>query len=529
MQEIFNYTIDDVKYLCYTENNKVKFVKVKNNNVDSNLNEEELKQMISIYMFLYNNQKNSMRIEDIKLADTTFEVYYNSSNDLFTFKQIDHLENRAYLPILNKVFNTRDYTLYSRNGSLGKAIKLSLVIGAAVMTVDVSAFLNNNSLPVTFKEYEDFENGYKVSSVLREEIETYDNVEYNWEDIKSVIDNNPNLTQKEKEFLYGIRYQLEDNLEFIDTAIVKRNLEELKFEYKPYDKEKEEKEEEKEKKENKKKKIFVGGGYTTMGSNRNTIVFYGSKQYPSIDFESVCIAAAEHEVGHALTKYSLGYSYPGFFGDLKNTQYYYEGKRFDRIAEGVNEIFSREYANNPILVIRTNGYDYLMPAIYTLCEILDTDVLRCYKYNCNLYYITNALYKQGIPLEDIHGFYNAINIYGETLSDKDEKNDVLTIPAAREVYNYLDEFYYLIRGTHIKDNIALSAAFYNSDFVDEAYNSDLEHQLEAYDFTYYPRMYFNTERIKENPVPYIMGVNEFGHFTEIKLYDTYEPEKEVVK
>ena len=518
MQEVFNYTNDGIKYVCYLKDNQVVFGKVIDNNIDSNLNEEELKQMISIYMFLFNNQKDSIRIKDIKLADTTFEVYYNSSNDLYTFTQKDHFENKAFLPILNNAFNNRENKLYIKEGKLSKFIRITVLVGVATMTVNVSAFLNNNSLPMTFKDYDDFEKGYKVSTIFREEIETYDNADYKWEDIKAVIDNNQNLSKQEKEFLYHIREQLEDNLDYIDLAIIKRNLSEVKFVYHPYVESDEQ------------ELIVCKGSYVNMGTYRNQIDFYGTARYPAESFNSISEAAAEHEVGHALTKYSLGYTYPGFIGDVKQTQYYLEDRHFDKIAEGINELFSREYSHISVFSEKSKEYQYLMPAIYTLCEVLEPEVLKCYKYNCNLYYITNALNKLGIPLEDIHDFYNAINLYITALDEVEEDKDYsLAGDAAKKAYHYLNEFYYTKYGKNIEDNLALSAAFYHTPFISFTYSEGLERKLGMYDFDYYPRNYINSKKIDKNPVPYIAGVNEFGNYTEAKLDGTYNPEKEVVK
>ena len=513
MQEIFNYDINNQKYVCYLKDGNIIFGKVIDNKIDTNLNEDELRQITSVYMFFVNNQKQSERIKDIKLQDTTFEVYYNSLNDFYTFKQLDHLDNKSFLPILNNAFNNKEDKLYLKNNRLNRFIKVSLLVGMATITVNVSAFLNTNSLPVTFKDYDDFEKGFEISSMIKDDIETYNNSEYKWEDIKEVIDNNPNLTNLEKEFLYGFRYQIEDNLEYIDIDIIKRNLSELKFVYHPYDPEKEEKKAKEREKEGAKEDIIVTGSYTNMGTNRNQIDFYGIKQYECKDFNSVPKRTAEHEVGHLLTKYSKGYNYPGFYGDVKYTQYYLEDKHFDKLAEAVNELFAREYSNVSKLKEEERGYTYLMPAMYVLCEVLEDEVIRCYNYNCNLYYVTNALHKMGIPLEDIHAFYDAMNVYATALGSEDEKerNDLLASIAAKKAYHYLNEFYYTKYGINIEDNIALSASFHGTYFVGDDYTENIERQLGMFDITYAPKTYFNSNSNDKSDFPKVTGLDEFGH------------------
>ena len=524
MQELFNYVVNDIKYICYIKDNQVIFGKINDNNFDTDLNEEELKQIISVYMFLVNNQKDSVRIKDIKLQDTTFEVYYNSSNDLYTFKQKDHLDKKNYLPILNNAFNNRGDKLYSKNERLSKFIKISLLVGVAVTTVNVSAFFNTNSIPTTFKDFDDFEKGYEVSSVFREEIENYDNTDYKWEDIKNVIDNNPNLTNKEKEFLYGFRHLIEDNLEFIDIPIIKRNLSELKFVYHPYEEKEYDYDYDYENgdEEDKKEDIVVRGTYTNMGSNRNQIDFYGTRQYTAQSFNSIAKTTGEHEVGHALTKYSIGYTYPGVYGDIKYALYYLNDKHFDKLAEGINELFAREYSNVTTLREKSAAYAYLMPVMYTLCEVLDDDVLRCYRFNCNLYYVTNALNKLGIPLEDIHDFYNAINIFVTAHGDdEEERNDLLAYQSARKAYHYLNEFYYTKYGKNIEDDLSLSASFYHTMYVSDDYSENLENQLGMFDITYTPRYYFNSDKIEKENIPKVTGIDEYGHGKVVELDGKY--------
>lgn len=182
----------------------------------------------------------------------------------------------------------------------------------------------------------------------------------------------------------------------------------------------------------------AGGTYTTIGENKNDINLYRQPEY------SLCLKKTLfHEINHSLTMY-----YP-----VSENLFAYE-KNY--LGEMANELVTYEYydkiSSNNLGEPNSLAYSLQMPIMYPLCEILDIETIKKFKYDNKVAYITEDLSKLDSDITKSYELITAINLidlYEQNLYKASSKQDSKSFKQAKEekkknqekIYNLIKYYY----------------------------------------------------------------------------------------
>lgn len=369
MREVLNFEDNNILFSLYVKEGKVVYQKQVNENISYELEDNE----INLINFVFSSLMPSNNIKDlgiIKYNNKEINHLYDLSNKFHIFFEGDEEITKECLN-LNYLFNNQEEYVffanynYDRNFS-NKFVSRKIIIGKKVLSVLISsAFLLTSTMFF-------IKGGQKVYNFVEnyrynQKVEEYSNREIQMNEIVGAINENPYLTEVEKEFFLSCPSFFEDNIEYFDYYTVLDYLKKLRIEYVPESN----------------LDPNIRGQFRTVGPDRGIITIYNATC-----FEDAPKYVLSHEFLHVFTKYSGDYNY---------------------IYEGINVVMNNEYygvlSNNTIY---DNGYKGLMSEIYILCELIDPENLKKYHAENDISCLIDPL-MQIIPDYDI-AFNLLVNI-----------------------------------------------------------------------------------------------------------------------
>ena len=492
--KLFEFEDNNKTYLVYVKDNTLMFGYYKDFEILNDLSLEELKNIKNIYTLLVGNKNDLIKLSSSKINNSLITFFYNPNNHLYSF--YENKDEKLVKPDsnlikkLNYLYNHHEGVLYSKEKKYAKEefYKIILKKGTKYITVSVTAGLILSYLPAMPGNNTLFKIDYSLDNLYKDPNIIYDNSSYSFSDVKTSIDSNPNLTDEEKEFLYGLEDEINENINYIDIKKLCSNMHNLTINYNSENK-----------LANNKKDVLIdyniAGSYTYMGINKGNIDLYDNLFNHTTCFTDSDKTTLIHEVNHVVNNKSPLLSIPGIQGNVVGSTYAVFDVETNIMHEMVNELFSREYANGFNVDDTFNGYNDLMPVMYALAEIIDEDTLRRYKYNSDDYYLNN--YFKSIGVEDyyIYSLYKDLNlVYSNTLN-----NDEIALNK-QEIYNIICYMYEKKYNMNMENDLVMLSYFYKTDYT--SHDSDLKfEQIIGSDsiFVIENKGYFSKKYIDKHP------------------------------
>ena len=373
------------------------------------------------------NKEYGVFCGNYKLNHNEFEIYPDLRSKLYTF--VLTKDNKRYIPskedtiMLNQYFNNEQFVFcdekqenekeVKKNNKPLKFIKKVLKIGGITVVALISATILTYNLPQKVKNNIDYEMG----TTFRRDL-TQEDKSYTFEDLKTAINNNENIPERDKLFIKSIlEDEFEENKEYMDISKLIKRLKTLRIQYDKY-------------------YIYnekTGEYELTHGDDipSNTTAYYNDlnnkmtclepgyveskieeKKDEPFGFDEVDKSTYYHELNHMFTVYDLDsalsqlaeqMSFLEFNDYIRTNTGIFEAISDDMqkncntsiFRETINEIFTQEYIDKYYQQTqdekRNIGYYEDLPYMYCLAEILPIDVLREYKFNDNDSIITEGL------------------------------------------------------------------------------------------------------------------------------------------
>ena len=211
----------------------------------------------------------------------------------------------------------------------------------------------------------------------------------------------------------------------------------------------------------------------------------------------------------------------GIPGEIEKNILMEFGVRTSVLEELLSEKFVREYARTFNLEYITKGYEWIMPAINALCEIVDTNALRQFKFNPDYYFIANNLLEKGIDLKTSHELFgmieNSHKLFGMSKKNKDnsDTNDLTVLVnyqnSTRRLYELIKECYEKTHEQEMENDLVMLLYFCNTDFVDEEFNNRVREILGVEKIEkIIPKNYFSSKDKKAKASVTVVVDNELG-------------------
>lgn len=385
------YELNKTKYyISQINNQKIIFLKSdKSNNFSTNLTNNEQKIMKKIYNSLKPDLTKSIYIKDLKVNNNDYKLYLDKTNNNYFWIPTKGIYNEQDNIHLNYKYNHQPIIIYTNNHQsnlnqsksskfYNKLIKLgSKIIPVFLSTTICLTLLNGctvvkqeniNFQSTSITETVEYKEETLETIITEIENEPETKKQYNYEEIKQAITDNPYLSSEEKEFLYKLKFLFDENSEFMNLDLVINNLRNLKIEY----------------------NFNIGGGEAAYHTIENKILIESS------DFQSTKKAHFIHEFLHSLQGVPID-----FIGEL-STEFFTKETMVRLYKEGLveKEFFLPAYAKidyqNGELKFNneeewtnylyrnkrfSSGYEGYSNLYTLLAEIIPTDALRQYQFN----------------------------------------------------------------------------------------------------------------------------------------------------
>ncbi len=460
--KIFEYELEGKKYIACKAGNEIKFGFVDGDNISFELSHDELSFIKGIYNFIVGDPSKNIELSPLRFNNQYIKTIYNTDSRLYSFYNMDgSLLDEELLKKLNYLFNNQSTSVYSDN-TFEKPEKnkfqLAVQIGNKIVTILVSASIVLGTLPIVPRGDLAFKIDYGLDSLFKNRYEV-SATDYSFSEIENVINNNANLSSSEKAFLIkGLRSEIEENIDYIDLDILKRNLSEFNIVYHP-------------------SKIYdestgsyvdaeypVSGSFIYVGHDRNTAHMYGDSNYNTSSFEDCDESTLVHEGNHMICQRPRLVNMQDGFADLVNGLYMsMDNPGFD-LEELFNELYSREYLEDFSDENLSEGYNWIMPITYVMCEVLDEETIRKYKCNPDPYIITNYLVSCGVDFSSVHNLYKCIRWESCNLTDDE------LCANGQEVYDILKYCYEQKNGKPMENDLLVLSYLYDTPYVDESFD-----------------------------------------------------------
>jgi len=352
MKEILKFKDLGILYSLKVDNNELIYQKNENGNISTNLNKDEIKLINTIFFNLIPSQNiknlgyinyNNKKINHLYDLNNSFHIFYENEKDItedcLTLNDIFN-NQEEYLAL--KETNSNNNSKYTkRKVKVGKKVISVLVLSTFILTTSVFYIKGIHNLVSLISNHIKEHKYY-------EEVEKYQDRQLTVEEIIASINNNPQLTQEEKEFFLSAKNFFNDNIEYFDYYTVIDNLNNLHIEY--------------IKEESKNPGQYEDFTYTQDAKGRIRV-------YKSTNFSDAPKYALSHGFLHAFTK-------------MSNTDNYF--------YEGLHVLINNEYFGNSFY---DNGYKVLKNYVYIICELINPEVLRQYHAHNDIKYLIDALTK----------------------------------------------------------------------------------------------------------------------------------------
>ncbi len=501
MIKVFEYLYENKKYIAFINNGNIGFGISNNGYIETDISKKESFIIKSIYNFIAGDKKYIIELSHIKFNNRIFRTLYNTKNRLYSFLEIstnnDIQKDTTTLERLNYILNNQSEMLYKNDNSQrnSKIFNLFVKIGSAIVAVAISSSIILSTLPTVPNNEFVFKSDYLIDSLHMSSNTTENNKDFSIDEMLSVIENNQHLNGKEKQIISKIQTEIKENIDYIDAEQLITNLSELKIDYLPYygdyiDGS-----------DLRTSHIYpMAGAYFCNGEDKNTISLMGDEEYNTDAIDNADLTTLFHELNHLMTKRKFLMSIPGENGDIIDDILISLGLNDNQSKEMINELFTREYLGTFTNTIDSDGYNWLMPVAYSLCEIIDADTIRKYKFDSDPFYITNALNNIGLDLSDAHSLYMSLNLVDELMNAHGENAQAEYKDNNSRIYDIIKKSYELKYNKPMENDLILLAYFYNSDYVNEEFNERFKNVIECDEIVKInPKGYFSADYKQKHP------------------------------
>lgn len=538
MIKIFEYLYNTKKYIAYIYNGKIYFGINNNGNITNDMAKDEYFIINTIYNFIVGDKKYIIELSNTKFENKVFRTFYNTQNRLYSFLEINNNEeihtdsDNTTLAKLNYIFNNQSEFLYknSYKDILSKTFNILVKINTAIITVAVSGSMILSTLPSVPSNELVFKADYLADSLHMDSDKPESNKNFKIENMLSTIHNNQNLSEKEKEIIIKIQTEVKENIDFMDEQQLLTNLSELKLHYFPYYDEYNE-----ELNITPTHEYPFSGCYIFAGEYKNQINLMGNEEYNTDSIYNSNEATLFHELNHLMNKRQYLLSMNNKSGTYVNDLLISLNLKECQLEEMVNELFTREYLNTFSNQENSEGYPWLMPVAYALCEIIDSDTLKKYKFDSDPYYITHYLNNLGLSLTETYDLYKSLALVSE-LSEQIEINyDIKSLRNYEynnsKIYNTIKKCYELKYNKPMENDLIMLSYFYKSEYVDENFDKRFENLIghDSLITQITPKGYFSEDFKREHPsvtIEYIkdleisiMEINDENRYIQPKEFD----------
>ena len=453
-------------YIILLKNKRVLYLKAnKDNKFTIKLSIKENEIVNKVYNSLLINTNNSIMFKQIELNNNKYNLFFDKTSHHYFWQPLNNkydINDNIYLnfqynhyPITvysNKIESKNESKFYNKFVKLGSklipiflsaSISLTILSGCTVLkqsqkevsTQTITETLNETISKTTTED--DFLNE------LIEEIELKE--KYDYEKIKQAIENNPNLTTSEKEFIKKLKFIFDENYQYMDLDIITERLQNMTIEY----------------------NVNLNGAQACYNMKENKI--------SSIDenFEKINKATFLHEFLHSLQS-----SGNPFLGEV-STEYFAMETMIRLYKEGIfeKEFFLSEYAKNKLekseLELKnetewlrylsensgfSSGYGGYVNIYCILTEILPQETIRNYQFNpSNIEILVEAIAKLDKNKKD--NYQRALELVESINNIRTYLNDMNGYIYSRNVeqcYECINYYYNQIKRIDLEDDFISS-------------------------------------------------------------------------
>lgn len=416
---IAKFTYNKKEYIVFKSENNIEYGYIENGQIFNNLTNDEYNLVNTVYSSFTINKETSVNCGTFKIKNNNINIFYDFTSKLYFFYKI--IDNKLKIPsqeeliLLNKYYNHQEsYICFietklddypsSRHEMIRRIIKIS----DKIISITIAATIAFQALPMNAKAVVKYSSDYYLNNINIEK--DINEIKYSFDQISQSIKTNDNLTEDEKKYLLNIKTQYEENQNYINQEELYKNLNLIDINYHTNDNGR------------------IAGTYDVIANEINI--------YKSNNFNDSPKHVMWHEINHGLTTYNI-FRKNNFSHD--NINYF---------LEMTNELFSNEYYEEFSKENYRYGYSSHMKVMYPLCEILNAETIKKYRYDPNMLYIINDLMKIDPNIEKATKLImaiNSINLFEEQFMDceKNEKTQVYNELCENEetIYNLIKHYY----------------------------------------------------------------------------------------
>lgn len=498
---MFNYNNNN--YYITLINDIVYFLKYENNKIIMELSNKELELFIKVYSSIKIDSNNLITLRREYLDGKEFEIYYDYKNKLHCWHRIidnkrcmasieDNCKLNQKYNNISLVFNYDDIEIYDweeeerkeeerkRAEERKKAeeqkirrqrkrkIRRIVTVGGKTLIVTVFAVINllNLSSKSIAKRYKDKTVDHnqaqdmELESAREEdgEIKKYKNRVYDYENIKSAIDGNSNLSDSEKEFILKTKFYIDENYQYMDIDKIIERLGSLKIKYVAEDCE----------------NIEVGGTYST---DDNVITIYNAKC-----FEETNLSVFMHELLHVLQVCDNNRLTVELTNELATRELLRRMDEQGLIENG--SIFENGIGKHSNY---GTGYDPCMKVEYLLAGLLTQEQIKLYQCLTNENIIVDALMEidsecdtqEPSTYNTMYGKIRAVELLDEIdkLRYYDEDGNAkiaYTEDRYKSIYNMIDSYYKKKYNKSIEESFRVGIENFDNRYIGYMSFSDVE-------------------------------------------------------
>jgi len=468
IQILIQYSYKNKTYFIVSRDSQLYALCYENEKARLNLTHSEKDLVLKVFSSFLVDEKASVKVDNINIDNNEYIIFFDTKHNNYYWKnKIPELKNTPTVnTLLNLKYNNHNEVYYSTQNSSEKIlskkfIKKIIIFGCTVIIAFSAASMplipSSQSIRISYEENgkiifnEDFfelseeekDSKYKemlydmqdsessnsfLSNLFKQNIELH--AEYNSQILKEAINQNPNLSSEEKDFLYNILPLLEEHKEYIDFNFATVRLNTLRFLYpqlNPGD---------------------ISGEYDEF---HNTVSFFNYDNKTISNFTQADKLTATHEIGHIFSPSSSG-----ILHECSNEAW--SRASIDKL-NSENKISTRSISQNEdgTYSLKGGGYPGFMPFYYILTEFMTKEEILQYQYSGNINIIANALIRIEEQYESSNNIdkskERAYSLLSKLDSRLDNQADIYLPNVSSYALKELDYYYRLKNGKSLYDNL----------------------------------------------------------------------------
>lgn len=464
MKTIIKFEYNEKLYCVGVENNQFKYFYIKDDIEYFDLTKKEITFINKVLLKILPSGY-FIKTSDYTINNNKYEIYYDKITGIRYFNPIPKEED---LIKLNLIFNNTTEYLTSFKDKWKfwndeKFLNRVLIVESVLISVMASTLLITLVQNLHEQKLEEIEarNHYEMALDVMEDTSSLTDEEF-IERIMQAVDENPNLSEREKGRLRSYEFAFLDNKEYSDIEFLEDTLSKLNFVYDEGD-------------GIDWRGVYCGGWYAER--DKEATFFNVSGLYDVND------GVFGHEVAHSFSK--------PLYHDKSNSF----------LVESNNVIFTDEYLADD------GGYPWIVDYGKALMELIEPEVFKQYHSLPSMDLIVDELCKiinnenkayKFLALLDEYKTLNDTRNVGEDYNPEIAKKNIANIK--KEIYKLMDEYYYAKNNIHINDDLIMLHYMDNEAFekrVKEIFDSkQINSNVDIDDMrfeTIKEKFYFNSE------------------------------------